>query len=129
MDQQTAKRIHHELQAAIAAVLAANGYEQTRTHLRYGDSDFKFTLEGNLAGVDRRAQSFEAYAGSYGLPPDGLGKLFIQGGNVFEVVGLETKNRRYPLIARKHSDGKTYKMPITDRIIDQLLNPAPELAR
>lgn len=129
MDKATAKQINGELEAAVSAVLAAHGFERQRLSMRYSENEFKVTFEATRAGVDRRAENFARYAFTYRLPSDGLGKLFLLSGEVFEITGIEPKNRRYPLIARKHSDGKSYKLPVTEALLAQLRDPAPELAR
>lgn len=130
IDQTRAKRINADLAAAVDSALKMHGLQRTRISLRYeAAGTIKVTLEANEVGTDRRELALDTYADRYGIPRGSLGALFLSGGNVFELVGLEPKNRRYPIIAKKHADGKTYKLPASVAVIDQLRNPAPELAR
>tara|TARA_R110002020_G_scaffold6363_1_gene26923 strand:- start:1595 stop:2086 length:492 start_codon:yes stop_codon:yes gene_type:complete len=63
--------------------------------------------------LSKEAKDFQTHALSYGLKPEALGQRFK--GNVpsgkaeYEIIGAMPRARKYPILAKKLSDGKTYK--------------------
>ena len=56
------------------------------------------------------ARDFSKYAVRYGLDPDDLGKTFQTfAGTEYEIIGLNTRARKYPINCRR-TDGKRYKL-------------------
>jgi hypothetical protein len=55
------------------------------------------------------ARDFKDYANLYGMEASDLGMEFSSNGSTFVLCGLKTRGRKYPFIAKKTSDGKTYK--------------------
>ena len=50
-----------------------------------------------------------AYANMVGLEPSDFGMEFTQRGDTYTLCGLKTRNRKFPILAKKASDGKIYK--------------------
>jgi len=48
----------------------------------------------------------------YDLNPSDFGKKFISGKSSFRISGIKPTNRKYPVLAERVSDGKTYKFPV-----------------
>lgn len=61
--------------------------------------------------VNREAEDFKRLCRFYGLDPTDLNKCFRNpaDGRVYEVIGLKSKGKKYPIICKKMSDGKRYK--------------------
>ena len=83
---------------------------------RYSSSSFTFKLEGCLIGDDgnavtKEAESFTMLASSYGLKPEDLHKEFKNGGDTYQIVGLKYRARKFPIQAKRLSDGVVYKFP------------------
>ena len=83
----------------------------------YTQSNCTFKLEGCLIGDDgtavtKEAESFKMLAASYGLKAEHLHKEFKQGGDTFQITGLNYKARKFPIQAKRISDGATYKFPV-----------------
>jgi hypothetical protein len=54
--------------------------------------------------------AFKTNAAFYGLSPEDLGAEFKHGRKKYKIVGLKTRNRKFPIIA-EDSNGNRYKMP------------------
>ena len=83
----------------------------------YTPSNFTFKLEGSLIGDDgiavtKGAGAFKLLAHSYGLKAEHLHKEFKDDGDTYRIVGLNPKARKFPIQARRISDGAIYKFPI-----------------
>lgn len=52
---------------------------------------------------------FERYAQSYGLKPEHLGTEFATDGERYCISGLSTGSPKYPILAKRVRDGRTYK--------------------
>jgi hypothetical protein len=68
-------------------------------------------LDANGNEMDSRAKDFIKYAASYGLKESDFLAEFHSNGEVFRIVGFKPKARKYPVLAEKVRDGKTYKFP------------------
>jgi hypothetical protein len=59
------------------------------------------------------AEDFRRHAVLWGLSPDDLGKTVTNfDGDQFVIVGAKPRSKKYPILAQKISDGKTYKLPV-----------------
>ena len=72
------------------------------------------TLGENGEVESPAAKEFKAYADIFGLKATDLGRRFVSKGNEFVISGLKPRNRTYPIIATRVSDGKTFKFPEGD---------------
>ena len=57
------------------------------------------TIGENGEAVNPNAKTFQTYARMYGLSPDDLGRQFTSRGKTFEITGLNTRARRFPIQA------------------------------
>ena len=67
------------------------------------------TLGENGEAESPAAKDFKAHAELFGLKATDLGRRFVSNGSEFEISGLKPRNRKYPIIGTKVSDGKTFK--------------------
>ena len=67
------------------------------------------TLGENGEVESPAAKDFKAHAELFGLKATDLGRRFVSNGSEFVISGLKPRNRKYPIIATKVSDGKTFK--------------------
>lgn len=74
---------------------------------------FRCKLEGVTSNKDESFMEveFKENAYRYGLNPDDFGKLFSSNDNVYRIVGLKVKNRKYPIIAENVGNDRNYKFP------------------
>jgi len=66
-------------------------------------------LDENGEAESQEAADFKRFASMCGMEASDLGMEFSSNGSTFVLSGLKTKGRKYPFIAKKASDGKTYK--------------------
>jgi len=72
----------------------------------------KFTVQGAVDnGETREAIAFKRNATYFGLKSADLGRTFRSGGNEFKIVGLNTRAKRFPILAVSTADGRGFKFP------------------
>ena len=60
----------------------------------------------------RQLQSqWNTYCYSYGLKAENYNSEFVSNNDVFVVIGIKPRNRKYPIIAERKNDGKLFKFP------------------
>ena len=82
-------------------------------NISFSDKHFTAKLECNLV-IDGEvkegiANDFEENKELWGLKFP-LGFSFHDGNSIYKVVGLKTKNRKYPIICESLGNGKRYKL-------------------
>lgn len=94
--------------------------------IRYDSNSFRITVNGfdKNAGENVYEVEWGKYHALYGFAYDELGKTFSRDGDVYAIVGLKKANRKYPIIARKVSNGKEFKF--TADTVRALLDLAAE---
>lgn len=83
------------------------------------NATFKLHVMTKAEGVETKADAeeakmkkdFEQYHRMFGIDADALGKKIKSREKTFTVIGLDTKKRKYPIIARDEQ-GKQYKLSI-----------------
>jgi hypothetical protein len=62
--------------------------------------------------MTRERQDYEQQCGRFGLKPEWLDKVFTTTmGERFQITGLRTRGRKYPVLARNTRTKKGYKFP------------------
>ena len=82
-------------------------------------SETSFTLKVEMATIsadgkvqNKEAEAFKTNAFVYGLKPEHLNTTFkTWTGEKFEIVGLATRSRKYPILAKNLDNGKVFKFP------------------
>ena len=67
---------------------------------RYQDHEFTMKLKlssTDSAGNSQAALAFKKHAAAYGLAADHLGTMFTHKGNSYQITGLVTRRRKYPI--------------------------------
>jgi len=108
--------LRKKLQAALEKVSEELGWKLSLGSCKYS-SVAEFKLEAAPIGdtgeaVSKVAEDFKKLARVYGFKPEDLGRQFQYGGYRFELLGLNIKYRKYPVLAKRIQDGKQYKLPI-----------------
>ncbi len=63
-------------------------------------------------GLTPEERQFRELAPLFGLSPENYRQRFQSGGQIFELIALKPRNRKYPLIG-KNSKGTSYKFPLS----------------
>jgi hypothetical protein len=83
-------------------------------NISYSDYEFHTPLEVEVIdkAEDLKKDKFESYCPVCGLKPEDFGRIFIVGGKQYKIVDVKPNNRKYPVIAQRLSDGKSFKFPV-----------------
>ncbi len=81
-------------------------------------SDTSYTMKIEMAVVaqdgtvlSREAEDFKKYCGTYNLEVSDLGGIFVaMDGEKYRVKGLASRSHKYPILAERLSNGRTYKL-------------------
>lgn len=125
-----ARTITEEVEAAVAAIFEKHGFEAPKSKTTYGDHyAVKLTatpLSEGENGINLNSPEAQGYLveANYDdtLDPDALGREIVVNGETFIFEGYVSRRPKYPFVARRVSDGKSYKL--TDSIRPQLRVPA-----
>ena len=91
-----------------------HGVKFEATDVKYNQNNCTFKLEvSNIVGgvvETKELSDFRLYAHRYGLSPNHLGRTFTSGrGSEYEIVGLNTRGRKFPILCRKVGTTQDYK--------------------
>jgi len=109
-DKPTLKTVREALAAALDGPQEELGIKlEIGDNISFNANTFTTKLTGSLFSHDPLAEDWEKYAHVYDLDVTWLGKQFPSNGKTFTIVGLDTKKRKYPVIAS--CGDKQYKFP------------------
>jgi len=75
---------------------------------------FEFSeLDASGKAQTEDAENFRLFAPRFGLKPEDLGRKFAFRGQQYEVIGLRPSAEKYPVLAKRLTDGKVFKFPAT----------------
>lgn len=110
VDRATCQMLGAEIEKAIDPILAAHGFERTKTSRNFGDY-FGLKIQAVPVGAEKPQETdWNRYASLFDLPADGLGKTVTLGGKAMTIVGLNTRARRMPVML-KDASGRSFKAP------------------
>lgn len=115
-DRVSIRGIGAEMEIALSVIAEKYGIS-----IEYGGGEFtetnatvhlKLSVKDRYGKVITREHSdFERYATAFGLLPGDFGRSYELNGEEWAISGLKPGNPKYPVLATKHFDGKTYKFP------------------
>ena len=127
IDRNKAKAISN----AIAEVLAASNHpdlEDVNIYMGNGTYDppnaATFKVEVRSVNEDgtvysEEAEAFKTMAHLYGLKSEWLGAKFMAAGIEYTISGLAKRSRKFPILAKRVKDGKTFKF--TEDVVKRLV--------
>jgi hypothetical protein len=111
-----AKLMRVEITDALKSIAENYGLAFELGRITFDDNSFKVSVEAALvseAGEPKMAIDFRKHCYKYGLKESDLGSIFKNASlERFEITGAKPRNRKYPIIAKKLSNGKEYKFTI-----------------
>ena len=124
MDRKTVGEIRNAMNEALVEVGKKFNVKMRVGNCKYGISSAKYQVESlDIAKdgtvFDKEAENFQ-FALLYGLQITDLGKKFYQNRELYTICGLESKAKKYPLLAKRASNGKKYKFSAEE--IKRILN-------
>jgi len=122
LDRSTIKKLHEDLEKAVAEVGQKYGLVTTTGTMRFGQRFFRVRVEGRaieevpptsaapVVSQDAMMESdFRHYATMFGMKPEDLGKRITVDGKSVKIVGLKLQYHKYPIIV-EGSQGGRYKL-------------------
>jgi hypothetical protein len=115
-DRQNLPLLRTSMQAALAPIEAQFGIKIHVGNASFSADNAKFKVDLSTIGDggvvnSRERSSFEALAELYDLDPKMLDQSILYGGTEYVVTGLNTRRSKYPVIARRVRDGKSFCLP------------------
>ena len=118
-NRQNLKALHADINEACRAIAKKHGiHYDAKGGGRYSSDTFTAKVEFITipdSGVieDKTEKAYKQNAVYYGLKPEWLHKKVRYGGELWEIVGLKTTSRKYPVLM-KNINGKVYKFVASD---------------
>ncbi len=114
IDSPALTSIRRALEPVLQDLGAQHGITLTVGRGTYGGETGTLKIELATLGENGEVESpaakdFKAHAEFFGLKATDFGRRFVSNGSEFEIAGLKPRNRKYPIIATKVSDGRSYK--------------------
>jgi hypothetical protein len=118
-DKPTIRLLRSDLDAALKAVGEKFGINLQTGNARFTSDNVTFKVEASLTlqdgtAVPKEASEFVRYAKLLGLAAEDLGRTFGFNGSTYKIVGAKTTSRKYPILAKNLSNGKTFKFVAAD---------------
>jgi hypothetical protein len=121
-DKKNLNTLRADFDQAIAEVAKKHGIVIRLGNIRYDSvkatSKVEFAVttapDGTTTANSQealRAADFSRYAASFGLKPDQYGAIIKHGRESYKLVGFSPRSTRFPILATRLSDGKTFKLP------------------
>ena len=89
------------------------GIQTGKSKGRFTDENFDLRLSFTPGEVDEKEpqeKEFEKYAGLFDLSGSDYRRSFLSGGDMYFLVALKPRNRKYPVIG-ENQNGTCYKFP------------------
>ena len=116
-NKQNLDEIAKAINKSLDEVGKTYGIEIELGRCTYAESYFSGKLEANLEAKDgeiytKEAIAYQKYCRSYGLDDDWFNQEFTHNYEIFKIVGLCMKAKKYPVICQKMKNNKSYKFPV-----------------
>ncbi len=116
MNRTTAKQIGQKIEAALQSIgeelgmqIRARGGSYSATACAVKLEVSEITPDGVAKTPEREA--FVKMAHTYGLSPEDLDTEFTANdGTIYTIIGLSPRKRKYPIVAKRASDGMVFKV-------------------
>lgn len=114
LSKQDVQNLRTVLQRKLEELSEDVGFKFTVGAANYDATTVRFKVEAGVVGESgeaetREANHFKQLASRHGLKPEYLGRSFLSRGEEFTITGLARQCPKYPVLARRSGNGKTYK--------------------
>ncbi len=116
-DRDTIRLIRKDIDKALEPIKEKYGLDSLDSgNATFNSNEFTMKIEG-LLSKDSEAEENQArwnmYADAFKIPMNGVGKQFEHKGNMFEIISLTPRSSKFPIHAKRLSDGKMFGFPTT----------------
>jgi len=114
-DRAKVRELRDAIQSALDEHLDFDGVKIDVGRASFNHTTATFKLEVGTENSDgsvntKDGETFKRNAVLWGLSPDDLGKEISNGNDTFEIIGANTRAKKYPILVKSVSNGKVYKM-------------------
>jgi len=117
-DRQAIAVLNLEIQMALDALKNKYGLSELNLGaITFTEFSFHSRITGKIEGeITNLYKDYQAryFASLNGLPENLVSMNFISNGRSYTIIGIETRNRKYPVITQCANDGKAYKFTVED---------------
>jgi hypothetical protein len=113
-DRNLVREFQVEVQEAVRKIATRWGIQTRKSKGRFDDENFDLRLSFTPGEVDEKEpqeKEFEKYAGLFDLSGSDYRRSFLSDGNMYFLVALKPRNRKYPVIG-ENQNGTCYKFPL-----------------
>jgi len=111
-NKKTANALMADILSALQPLATTRGLTIEGAGGSFDDGSLSVRIKVSAQTEDGTPVNFHNHATRIGLPGDCYGKTFTVAGHTYRVVGIRLRNRRYPVLATRSDDGKTYKLDV-----------------
>jgi hypothetical protein len=109
MNRDKAIYLSEKIKSALLKIQEEEGVEFQVSNISFSTSQMKMSISTKDTVVDDKANL--ALSKRYGFTQNIIGMEFTCSNGVFVVESFMTKNRKYPIIGRRKTDGRQFKFP------------------
>ena len=110
------KEIRKDLDQALKEIGIKHGFSLKTGNASFSKSNFSMKIEGaTIIGGEVQSKervAFEFFAESVGLEINDLGKVFKQGGFLYEIIGYKSKCSKRPVLCKRVGTDQRYKFSV-----------------
>lgn len=116
LDRSSIREISVDMLKELEGVAAKHGVKFTYKGSSYNSKNCVFKIEAAIVGDDgvvcnQEREALKQYASLFNLSPTILDKTFISLGETFVVTGLSPRKSKFPVLATRIRDKKSFKFP------------------
>lgn len=116
MDRQNAKVLAQDMLAALESVAQKHGVKFSQKSGNYTGTTLTLRIEAAILNADgvaetRERKDYTLYCNLYDLKPEWLDATFPANGTTYQIVGLNTRKHKNPVLAKRTDNGKIYIFP------------------
>ena len=112
-NRPTVRLVSDEAEEALQAVADKYGFALKRENGRFSEENLTVKFSFAVPAADGAPADFATKAVRVGLDADCWGKQFVSRFDVYEVTGINLRAPKYPVNAKRVSDGRRFKFPVS----------------
>lgn len=122
-DKSNLKALRADIDAAFATIRQKHGVAISIGNISYSPEkatsrvtivavgDPSLATDPRAAAAVKMQSDFKLYASSFGLKAEQYGAIIKHGRESYKLVGFSPRSHRFPILATRIGDGKTFKLP------------------
>ena len=113
INQATLKEFRADFQEAVKSLESKYGVVINAQKITYSSDSFSFKVEvqNGTSHEDVNKTTFNKYCVLYGLEESDFGRVFKQGGEEFQIVGINPSKRKNNIVIKNTQTGSQYICP------------------